>query len=194
MKARLMAAAAPSSSGAPCLVRPGSAGEGRRVPSKRRPTVGAAAPGGEHRGARRSFASRSPRRRSRSPRARRLERGAGRGSRRVSRRPRASRPARTLDLSNLSTEIKAARARCDLPLEPARRVPAQLRSPPAHRRGPAPTRRRSRRPGWRRRTATSREQEVFEAQAGLLAVSLERLDEALGGARFEGAAVDPAGS
>ncbi len=37
------------------------------------------------------------------------------------------------------------------------------------------------------------EQEVYEAQAGLLGVSLERLHDALGGTRFEGTAVDSNG-
>lgn len=36
--------------------------------------------------------------------------------------------------------------------------------------------------------------EVFEAQASLLEVSLERLVDALGGTRFEGSAVDPSGN
>ncbi len=36
-------------------------------------------------------------------------------------------------------------------------------------------------------------QEVFKAQAGLLETAIERLDDALGGARFEGTAVDPNG-
>lgn len=38
------------------------------------------------------------------------------------------------------------------------------------------------------------EQEIFEAQAALLAVSLERLGDALGGTRFEGTATDSVGS
>ena len=41
---------------------------------------------------------------------------------------------------------------------------------------------------------TLSEQQVFEAQAALLATSLERLEEALGGARFEGTAVDEGGA
>jgi biopolymer transport protein ExbB len=37
------------------------------------------------------------------------------------------------------------------------------------------------------------QREIFEAQAALLAVSLDRLEEALGGARFDGSAVDSTG-
>ena len=37
------------------------------------------------------------------------------------------------------------------------------------------------------------EEQVYQAQAGLLSVSLQRLDEALGGSRFEGTAVDSTG-
>lgn len=100
--------------------------------------------------------------------------------------------SRTLDLNNLRTEIKQRKEETgylsNLLGEYIRKFEAGLHIAELQRYAPQLERAR-----LAPENSNLSEQEVFEAQAALLDVSLERLNDALGGTRFEGTAVDSGG-
>ncbi len=101
--------------------------------------------------------------------------------------------SRTLDLSNLRGEIASRETESgylsNLLGEYARNFESRLHIAEIQRWEPVLERARL----AAENTALPQEA-VFEAQAALVAASLDRLDDALGGTRFDGTAVDPAGT
>jgi biopolymer transport protein ExbB len=99
---------------------------------------------------------------------------------------------RTLDLSNLRTEIKARNEEAaylgNLLSEYTRNFEARLHIGELHRYAkPLETAKLA------PENKTLSEEQVFAAQAALLGTSLDRLEEAIGGVRFDGKAVDANG-
>jgi biopolymer transport protein ExbB len=99
---------------------------------------------------------------------------------------------RTLDLSNLRTELKTRQDEQgylgNLLGEYGRNLESRMHIAELQRHAPALTAAK-----LAAENTTLSESELFGAQSALLETSIGRLDDALGGARFEGRAVDPVG-
>jgi len=100
--------------------------------------------------------------------------------------------SRTLDLSNLRSEIESRREEAtylsNLLGEYIRNFGSRLHIAETHRYEEAMERAK-----LAPENSNLSQEEVYEAQAGLLATSLERLHDALGGTTFQGTAVDSGG-